>query len=457
MCTGLAELLVVTEDYCSAFDPALLAGTDAAGVVRDAAAMKNMWATVEGLAASWVADTGVWRREGDRSAAHHLARATGTSVGQAVEAIETARRLESLPEVAAQARRGALSAAQSSLIASAAAADPAAQSDLLARAAKSSLAELREECARVRAAAESDPEARRARIHRGRYLRSYTDPDGAWNLRVRDNPEVGAEFMAALAPFTDRLFAEARAEGRREPVEAYAADALADMAAVATSAAEADTDGDVIGQPTGDADAATSDEATADTEGDAPQVTDQAADAASAAGKPAPGRPARRFRRAAARAKVIARVDLAVLLRGYPLAGETCELVGYGPVAVSAIRDMIDTGDPFLAAVATKGQDIVGVAHLGRRASAAQQTALEWLYPACAVLGCPTQVFLENDHREEWAKTHLTVFDWLDRLCAHHHELKTHHGWALVEGTGKRAFVPPDDPRHPGRRGARGP
>jgi hypothetical protein len=132
---------------------------------------------------------------------------------------------------------------------------------------------------------------------------------------------------------------------------------------------------------------------------------------------------------------------------GYPLSGETCELVGYGPVAVSAIRDMIDSGDPFLAAVVTKGQDIVGVAHLGRRANAAQQTALEWLYPECAVLGCPTQTFLENDHREDWAKTHLTV---LDRLCGHHHELKTHHGWALVKGTGKRAFVPPDDPRHPG-------
>ncbi len=28
---------------------------------------------------------------------------------------------------------------------------------------------------------------------------------------------------------------------------------------------------------------------------------------------------------------------------------------------------MIDTGDPFVTAVATKGVDVVGVAHLGRR------------------------------------------------------------------------------------------
>ena len=77
--------------------------------VTRAAAIENMAATVKALAASWVADTGGWRKQGDRSPAHHLARTTGTSVGQAVEVIETARRLETLPEVAAEARRGRLS------------------------------------------------------------------------------------------------------------------------------------------------------------------------------------------------------------------------------------------------------------------------------------------------------------------------------------------------------------
>jgi hypothetical protein len=95
------------------------------------------------------------------------------------------------------------------------------------------------------------------------------------------------------------------------------------------------------------------------------------------------------------------------------------------------------------------GEKVVGVAHLGRRANAKQQSALEWLYPTCAVEGCTRSTFLENDHREDWANTHLTVLDWLDRPCAHHHKLKTHHGWALVEGNGRRPMVPPDDPRHP--------
>jgi len=146
---------------------------------------------------------------------------------------------------------------------------------------------------------------------------------------------------------------------------------------------------------------------------------------------------------------VIVRIDFDALLRGYPVSGETCELVGYGPVAVSAVRDLLDTADPFIATVVTKGHALVGVAHLGRRPNAYQQSALEWLYPSCAVEGCPAQARLEFDHRLDWATTHYTVFDLLDRLCPHHHDLKTRANWSLVEGQGKRAFVAPDDPRHP--------
>src|SRR5438552_17678968 len=45
-------------------------------------------------------------------------------------------------------------------------------------------------------------------------------------MRVRNTPEAGAKIMASLAPLVDGLFRAARAEGRREPGEAYAADAL---------------------------------------------------------------------------------------------------------------------------------------------------------------------------------------------------------------------------------------
>jgi hypothetical protein len=197
--------------------------------------------------------------------------------------------------------------------------------------------------------------------------------------------------MAVLDPLRERLFRQARAEGRREPAEAYGADALVE---------------------------------------------------ALCGGGPA---------QAGGTTKIIVRVDLPTLLRGYPIEGEGCELAGYGPVAVSAVRDLMDTADPFLAAVVTDGEAVLGVAHLGRRPNARQRTALQWLYPECAVAGCGAVARLEYDHRIDWSRTHFTVFDLLDRLCGHHHWLKTHEGWAMVAGRGKRPMVPPDDPRHPSR------
>ncbi|MBV9411047.1 MAG: hypothetical protein JO148_05585, partial [Acidimicrobiia bacterium] len=52
------------------------------------------------------------------------------------------------------------------------------------------------------------------------------------------------------------------------------------------------------------------------------------------------------------------------------------------------------------------------------------------------------------------AKTHTTLFDDADPYCDHHHDLKTYQGWGLVQGRGKRACVPPDDPRHPNNAGS---
>jgi hypothetical protein len=252
-------------------------------------------------------------------------------------------------------------------------------------ASSSSLKELQERCAEVRTAGE-DAEARRKRIHDGRYLRTFTDAEGAGNLRMRDNPEVIAELMAVVGAKRDELFAAARDEGRREPAEAYGADALHQIVCRGGG-------GDVSH-------------------------------------------------------KVIWRVDLPAFLRGYPIDGEVCEVAGC-PVAVAAVEELVKSGSPFLAAVVTKGKKLTGVVHFGRRPSAFAQTGLEWIYPTCAAQGCSQKAHLQRDHRIDWAKTHITAFDLLDLLCAHHHGLKTTQGWALVQGRGKRAFVPPDNPSHP--------
>jgi len=152
MCEALSGLRGSLSGYAARFDPALITATDAARVVAEAAAIEKMAATVKALAAARVADTGGWRSGGDRSAAHHLARTTGTTVGAAAEAIKAARRLDALPEAAAAARRGELSAPQVAAIADAAAADPAAETRLVDQARRSSLQELKEDCARAKAA-----------------------------------------------------------------------------------------------------------------------------------------------------------------------------------------------------------------------------------------------------------------------------------------------------------------
>src|SRR5437764_73570 len=305
MCEALVGLRKAMGSYAAGFDAALISAADAARVVADASAIEKMAATVKALAAARLAETELWRRDGDRSPAHHLARTTGTSVSQAGEAIETAKRLQQLDKTNAAARRGELSPQQAAAIADAASADPSAEERLLDLAAGASLAELRDEAARTKAAALPDPEARRRKIHDERLLRDYTDASGAWNLRARDNPEVAAAIMARLAPSIDELFKKARAEGRNEPREAYAMDALAELAR------------------------------------------------SSGAGGGRAG-PATR-----APAKIIARVDLAALFRGMPTDGEVCELLGYGPVATSTISEMIEAGG-FLALAGTRAEQVHG-------------------------------------------------------------------------------------------------
>ena len=146
----------------------------------------------------------------------------------------------------------------------------------------------------------------------------------------------------------------------------------------------------------------------------------------------------------------VIRADLEALRRGAVTGDETCEIRGVGPVPVRVARSLL--GDAILKLVITKGVDVLNVTHLGRAPTVAQQAALWWQSPCCNVAGCNRAQFVQNDHRIEWTKTKHTRLDELDPLCTHHHDLKANHGWALVEGTGKRPMVPPDDPRHPGYR-----
>ena len=262
-----------------------------------------------------------------RQAARDLALASGTSLLEAERALQAAQQLEAQPEVAAAALAGELSRPQLGLVAGAVAVNPGAAPRLLALAQGGSLGELGAGAARARAA-HQDLEARRHAVHRARGLRPYTDASGTSHLHAKGSPEEVAMVMAAIAPFAERALVAAGEQGRRERPEAYAFDGLVAMAG--------------------------------------------------AGGAQAP------------RAEVLFRVDHEVMLRGYPLDGEVCEVPGFGPVSTQAVADAMDCGDPILKAVVTRGKDVVSVAHLGRRPTAAQQTALDWLFPSCAAEGCGT-------------------------------------------------------------------
>lgn len=413
MCEVLSELRRATVTYTSRFDPQTITPAQASRLVEEASVIESSISTLKALAAARASEADSWKKNGHRSAAEALAQETGTSVASAREILEVGRRLSEQPEIDAAARRGGLSSSQLQMITNAVAADPSAERQLLEEAGRSSLSGLKDACARTKAKAEADPEAKRKRIHDQRSLRSWTDIEGVWHLSASGNPEDGAQIMSALAPITEALFHDARREVRRERPDAYGFDALVEMAKETMSAP-----------------------------GPSSSTSLSSSKSTGPSGRKRKGAPV----------KLLVRAEMEDIFGDAPKNGKTVELVGYGPISLSALEDLLTTGSPLVAAVLTKAERIVGVAHLGRAPTARQQSALEWLYPSCAVEGCPAQARLERDHRIDWSKTRFTMFDLLDLLCSHHHDLKTRQNWQLVEGRGKRAFVPPEDPRHPRHR-----
>jgi hypothetical protein len=357
--------------------------------------MERLLAGVKVRMAPRVSESGVWRSRGHRSAADCLARLAGVSTGAAQQELATAEHLESAPATREAVRRGELSVPQAAALAEAAAADPAAETRLLNTAKQGSLRELRDECARVKAAADPDADARYARIRRERSLRTFCDRDGAWNLHARGPADAGARVLASLETVIDELFISARTAGRREPREAYAFDALVALADRSAS----------------------------------PVPTDEES-------------------RSKTKFRGLLRIDVTALTRGHVEGDELCEITGVGPVPVRVARELL--GEAMLDLVITRGTDVAAVVHLGRQATAAQKAALLWAQPTCSRLGCDQNwTHAQVDHRTPWAETHETSLAELDRLCPHDHRLKTHAGWALVPGTGKRLMVAPDHPLHP--------
>jgi hypothetical protein len=369
------------------FEPTTLTGEQALRVVEDLGVIHRLTEALLAKAAKRVADTSAHERNGERDAAQFYARAVGVEASEARRVIDTAKRLEQLPDTEAAVREGRLSARQAQLVTEAAAHNPAVERALLA-AAGEGMVPLKDACVVARAHAE-DEGARAARQHAARRLRVWTANDGMVEGHFRLAPEVGGRLKAAIDAGTQRIFRRRRAAGPHETHEAYAADALADL---------------VVAEP-----------------GRAKGMTK------------------------APITNVHLMIDHTALVRGNAIPGETCEIQGVGPVNVAWVRSIL--GEAFVTALVKKGRDITTVAHFGRHIPAELQTAMIAGGRECEVAGCHARGYLERDHCEvDYARGGPTSWWNLAWLCASHHRRKT-RGWKLGPRDplrGKRTLQAPE-------------
>jgi hypothetical protein len=371
----LASLRAVVAEL----DVGSVSPADAVGLVDWFAEVERLGAAGKVLAAGRVADAEPYLVSGDRSMADWLAKRTGSTVSEARSVLDTAQRLAQAPVTDAAFRAGELSVKQAEAISCAAAADPSSETRLLGVAGSQSLQKLRDECARVRAAAEIDPRARHERIRRSRTWRRWTDAEGARCGSYRLTPDAGALLEAAAQPFIDAAIDTDRRSGAREPFDALAADGLVAMAEASLAGGQA----------------------------------------------PLKARGGRGRRRLRNRRELICLVDLAALQRGSLEAGETCEIPGVGPIPVAVARQVF--GDALLRVVIRDGVDVKTVVHTGRTANAVQETAvLARSGGRCERPRCDL-VISEIDHITGYTKTKTTTLDDLAGLCGTCHDRKTRH------------------------------
>jgi Domain of unknown function (DUF222) len=376
---------------CAVLDPDSVPLPEVVGVFSTLERIAKLAEGAKLRLARKLAEAGAAASSGSRDTAEFLSRATGTSVGAAREVLVTSERLAKQSATDAALAKGELSGEQARAVSDAVAVDPTAERGLLTTAKGRSVKDLKRRCAETKANAHPDDRARRDAIHKGRYCRTWTDAEGAWNLAMRHLPEVGAQIEALLAPYTHARHETARKNGTYESRDAYRADALLDLARATKTG----------GTPKG--------ASRADT-------------------------------------KVFVHIDLDTLLAGNTRPGSICRIDGIGPVNVDYVKSLL--GEAFVVALIHDSVDIRSVVHLGRQVTAHQRSALEARGWVCEVPGCDVTVGLQIDHREDWSLTRITTLDDLVLFCGHHHYLKTHHGYRLTGPPGNRTWTAPDGTVH---------
>jgi hypothetical protein len=375
----IAELRQVRECLTAAVaslgDGVTLRGGDALVLLGELVAIQRAAAAGRLVVQRRAVSSNAWSADGAPSPQVWLAGVTGETLASAARSLVAGEQLAGLEETSRQLAQGSLSEAQAALVASGASADPAAEDRLLKTARRRGLGELGREARAVRHAARGSREPDRERIHRSRYLRTWTSEDGAFEGRFRITPDHGAILQGALDAGYKDVFEQAREDGREDPAEAYQADALVDLAR------------------------------------------------AFGAGPTSEGGP---------RAVLHIRVDHSVLSRGYTQAGEVCEIHGGGPISAETARSFAEDAILRALLVDADGQ-VVAVRHAGRTITAETRRRLIERDPVCVVPGCGRRRHLEIHHLTPYSLGGQTSIDNLARVCSHHHDQITHQG-AKLEG-----------------------
>ncbi|MEI8337415.1 MAG: HNH endonuclease signature motif containing protein, partial [Actinomycetes bacterium] len=354
----------------------------AARLVSSGERVRRLGDAIRTIGVGQVERTNGWRGQGAKSISEWLSIETDCAHYEAQSVVVLAGQLQHLPVTQAALRNGTLSGTQAVEVARGAIVAPNAEAQLLNLSKHVTVRDLRDATSRVVAAATDEAERHR-QVHKSRYLKSWIDLDGSFNLKARMTVANGALVMAALKPIQDEIFKSARKSGAHERPEAYGADALMALCEKANHAASA----------------------------------------------PAAG--ASRTKTTRSNAVMHIRVDIDALKRGHTEHGEICEIAGVGPIPVATATEYL--GEAFLKLLVVDGVDIKTVAHMGRAIPATLRTAVEERDRVCQVPKCDMSVGLEIDHIKPFAEGGPASFENLVRLCKRHHLQKTHDGYRLVE------------------------
>jgi len=212
-------------DALSGFEPALVSGEDAARAVKELALTEKVCAAARVRAASRAAECGAHREAGYSRPTEWMARATGTTAGQARRDLELAAVLDDHPETKVALEQGEVSLAEADEIVKTDQACPGTEHEMLGVVRRRGLRAAKEKGRRLRQGAIDIEELEQRRLE-ARELRTWTDELGMVCLSARMLPVAGARFLSRLEAETER---EWKRGNRQSSYEQRAHDAFVTM------------------------------------------------------------------------------------------------------------------------------------------------------------------------------------------------------------------------------------